>query len=77
MYSIYWGVERPEKDILNKSCYCFVDIESQEKIKKSVEHLFNYPNHYLCETIFIKDSEKIVKKYYDDIINEIKTILNI
>jgi len=72
---IYWGVELPEKNIINEKCYCFVDVDNEKNLKTQIKYLFENTDNFICENIFIKDSEKVVKTYYDDIINQIKYIL--
>lgn len=74
---IYWGIDLPEKNILNKKCYCFVDINSDEDIKNKIKYLFENSNDFICDNVFCDGAKEILNTYYNDIIKSIKKIIKL
>ena len=62
---IYWGIDIPEKDILNPDSYCFV---SNDNIKQSINHLFSNNENYKVTNIFTENAKDIINTYYTIII---------
>lgn len=70
---IYWAINEPEKDILNKSKYCFIkNINDNNEVKAKIKYLIENNNIYLKENIFNNNAKNIIYNYYNDIVNEIK-----
>lgn len=67
---IYWAIDRPEKDIIEEKCYCFVDIKKD--ISEKINHVINNREEYYLERIFKPEAGKVVSRYYYDIIEGIK-----
>jgi len=72
---IYWGVDLPEKDLINKNCYCFVNIKDKKDIETKINDIIVNKKKYIVDNIFTVDAEKILKKYYDTLKDEIKKLL--
>lgn len=72
---IYWAIDYPEHEILNKQCYCFIDVNDNNDIQTKIHNVVNNKNNYIITNIFKENSEKIVKEYYDNIIQGIITYL--
>lgn len=65
---LYWGVDLPEKELLNPNCYLFVkDINDSELVKCKVRDIVNNKNNYVVDNIFNENAKDILKKYYDDV----------
>ena len=67
---IYWAIDKPEKDILDEKCYCFVDVKKD--ISEKINHVINNKDEYYLERIFKPEAGKVIEKYYNDIIEGIK-----
>lgn len=74
---IYWGVDFPEKNIINKQSYCFINVNVPENIKTQIKNLFHNPDNFICDRIFCEGAKEIIDTYYKDIILCIKNILKI
>ncbi len=73
---IYWAIDLPEKDIINTNKYCFCNIENKEDMSKSIEDVVKFPEKYLKGKLFTDNAKNIVNSYYEDLINNIKKLLN-
>ena len=73
---IYWAIDLPEKDIINTNKYCFCNIENKEYMSKSIEDVVKFPEKYLKGKLFTDNAKNIVNSYYEDLINNIKKLLN-
>jgi len=73
---IYWAIDLPEKDIINTNKYCFCNIENKEDMSKSIEDVVKFPEKYLEGKLFTDNAENIVNSYYQNLINNIKNLLN-
>ena len=73
---IYWGIDLPEKDIINPGCYQFVNVLNKglmvEQIKYAVE---NY-DKMQSQPVFSENAKEIVKEYYTVLIDQIKKYLS-
>jgi hypothetical protein len=60
---IYWGVDKPEKDLIcqNKYIYCNLNDKDNVKIKQSID---SYKNFY-DGPIFTQDAKYIIDHYYE------------
>jgi len=73
---IYWAIEEPEKEILNKNKYCFIkNINDKNEVFIKIKDVVENKNKYLYGNIFNKYSYEIISKYYDDLKEEIKKLL--
>ena len=74
---LYWAIDLPEKDIINTNKYCFCNINNKENMKKSIEDVVKFPEKYLKGNLFTNNAKNIVNNYYEDLIYNIKILLNI
>jgi alpha(1,3/1,4) fucosyltransferase len=70
---IYWAIDEPEKEILNKNKYCFVtNINDKNEVSEKIKDVIENPEKYLEGNIFNKDAYDTLDKYYNTFISEIK-----
>ena len=73
---IYHAIEEPEKDILNKNKYCFInDVNNKEEVETKIKDVIENPDKYTNGNIFNENSYKIISQYYNDLMEEIKKLL--
>jgi hypothetical protein len=73
---IYYAIDEPEKDILNNNKYCFIrDVNNKEEVEIKIKDVIENPEKYTDGNIFNENSYKIIKLYYDNLIDEIKRLL--
>lgn len=73
---IYWAIEEPEKEILNKNKYCFIkNINDTNEVKRKIKDAVEIPEKYLEGNIFNDTAYEVIGTYYDDLIEEIKRLL--
>lgn len=73
---IYWGTDYPEKEILNKQSYCFVDIENECIMKEQLNNLFSNTDSFIVDRLFNTNANDVLHTYYSEIISEIKNLFN-
>ena len=74
---LYWAIDLPEKDLINKNKYCFCDIDNPIKLKENIKHAIENPNYYLEGNVFTDDAPDIISNYYNTLISNIKIKLNL
>lgn len=74
---IYWASETPEPGILNEDCYYLADLTDGKKLDREIRDVLTMPEKYKPDKLFTSAAPEIIKKYYNDIIFEMKQILNI
>jgi len=72
---IYWAINLPEIDIINRNKYCFCNIYDKENMTKSIEDAVKFPEKYLKGNLFTDNAKNIVDNYYKDLIYNIKRLL--
>ncbi len=73
---IYWAIDEPEKEILNKNKYCFIkNINDKNEVTEKIKEVVEDPDKYLEGNIFNNNAYKITGNYYNDLIEEIKKLL--
>ena len=70
---IYWATDRPEQDIIEEKCYCFVDVKKD--ISEDIKNVIENREDYYMDKIFKPNAYKVIGKYYNDVINGIKKYL--
>ncbi len=78
---IYWAIDKPEKEIINEKCYCWIKNEEnnfnetifENKIKDVIEN----KTEYIKENIFIPQSKYIIDNMYKTLKNQIEIILKL
>jgi len=76
---IYWASEYPETNIINKNKYIFCDPNNIEKLEKTIDDAVKNEDirqTYLKGELFTKDAGIHIKKFYDDLKNNIKQQLD-
>ena len=73
---IYWAINQPEEDIINKNKYCFCDIYNRENLEKQIKDVFENPNKYLIGNIFKDDANIYVDKLYNTLREQMKLCLD-
>lgn len=73
---IYWAINLPEIDVINRNKYCFCNIENKEDMSKSIHDVVKFPEKYLKGKLFTDNAQSIVDSYYQNLINNIKNLLN-
>ena len=76
---IYWAAEYPETNIINKNKYIFCDPSNIEKLEKTIDDAVKNEDirqTYLKGDLFTKDAGIHIKKFYDDLKNNIKQQLD-
>lgn len=71
---IYWAINKPEKDILNENCYCFVSLKRDE-LSCQIEDVVNNRNKYIVNSIFKPGALNVIKGYYNLLKTEIMKLL--
>ena len=73
---LYWGVNYPEQEIINRNKYCFCHIYNDDKLDKQIEDLVKNPEKYLAGNIFKDDAGIYINNFYTSLIEQIKVCLN-
>lgn len=68
---LYWGVDLPEVEIINKNKYCFCDINNKEGLEKSVHSVCNNPTQYIEGELFTKNAGKQIQLFYSILLENI------
>lgn len=61
---LYWAIDLPEPEIINKNKYCFCDINNKDLLEKSIENVCKNPNQYIDGDLFTKNAGKRVQLFY-------------
>lgn len=73
---LYWGISKPEPDLLNDKCYCFINIKDTNDVKNKIKNVCENKNTFTKEKIFLENSENIIKNYYENLKEQILILLN-
>jgi len=68
---LYWGHDLPEKNILNTNKYVFYNNDNEENFENNLLHTEQF--HY--EYVFYPSAKHVISKYYQDVIDQIKSKL--
>lgn len=75
---IYWAITEPEQNILNKNKYCFIqNINDKAEVEKKIKDVIKHPDKYLEGNIFNTNALEVIGTYYDDVIQELKRLMDI
>ncbi|MAV65084.1 MAG: hypothetical protein CMG00_07845 [Candidatus Marinimicrobia bacterium] len=72
---LYWAIDFPEIEIINKNKYCFCDINDKELLKKSVYHAVLNPKQYIQGDLFTKDAGQKIELFYSTLLKNILSIM--
>jgi alpha(1,3/1,4) fucosyltransferase len=68
---LYWAIDSPEPEIINKNKYCFCDINNKEELEKSIYNVCNNPNQYIDGELFTKNAGVQVHRFYSTLLENI------
>ena len=74
---LYWAIDLPEKDLINKNKYCFCDIDNPNELNIQINHAMKNPDYYLEGNVFTDDAPDIISNYYTTLIKNINIKLNL
>ena len=74
---LYWAIDFPEVDIINKNKYCFCNINNKEELEKSIYNVTNNPNQYIEGELFTKNAGEKIKQFYSTLLENILIYLQI
>jgi len=73
---LYWAIDLPEPEIINKNKYCFCDINNKDSLEKSIHNVTNNPNQYIEGELFTKNAGKKIQLFYSILLENIMLFLN-
>jgi len=68
---LYWAVDVPEPEIINKNKYCFCDINNKDSLEKSIHNVTNNSIQYIEGELFTKNAGKQVQLFYSTLLENI------
>lgn len=74
---LYWAIEYPEQEIINKNKYCFCNLNNKESFEKAIHNVSNNPNHYIEGELFTKDAGEKIQQFYSILLENILLKLNV
>lgn len=72
---LYWAVDLPEPEIINKNKYCFCDINNKDSLEKSIHNVNNNPNKYIEGELFTKNAGEKIQLFYSTLLENLRTLL--
>lgn len=73
---VYWGHDRPEKDIINSNKYCYADINNKQEMHRSIVDCVKNPNKYTQGNFFTNHAKEHVQRMYNNLTSKILQQLN-
>lgn len=68
---LYWGVDLPEQEIINKNKYCFCNINNRELFEKSIHYVYTNPSCYIEGELFTKNAGEKIQTFYSTLLENI------
>ena len=68
---LYWAVNLPEPEIINKNKYCFCNINNNDSLEKSIENVCKNPNQYIEGELFKKNAGEKIQLFYSTLLENI------
>tara|TARA_Y100000389_G_C17450808_1_gene514659 strand:- start:603 stop:1490 length:888 start_codon:yes stop_codon:yes gene_type:complete len=68
---LYWAIDFPEPEIINKNKYCFCDVNNKESIEKSINDVVLHKEKYLDGELFTPDAGEKVQLFYSTLLDSI------
>ena len=72
---LYWAVDLPEPEIINKNKYCFCDVNNKEALEKSIEYVCKNLNQYIEGELFTKNAGEKIQLFYSILLENIMLCL--
>jgi hypothetical protein len=73
---LYWAIDVPEPEIINKNKYCFCDINDKDSVEKSIYNVTNNPNQYTEGDLFTKNAGDQMQLFYFTLLENISLFLH-
>ena len=73
---LYWAVDLPEPEIINKNKYCFCDINNKEILEQSIENVCKNPTQYIDGELFTKNAGKQIQLFYSILLENVLLKIN-
>ena len=68
---LYWAINLPEPEIINKNKYCFCDINNNESLKSSIHDACINQSRYIEGNLFTENSGKQIQTFYSTLLENI------
>tara|TARA_B110000858_G_scaffold197484_1_gene259297 strand:- start:3741 stop:4625 length:885 start_codon:yes stop_codon:yes gene_type:complete len=68
---LYWAIDLPEPEIINKNKYCFCDINNNISLKSSIHDACTNPSRYIEGDLFTKDAGEKIQLFYSTLLENI------
>lgn len=72
---LYWAIEHPEPNIINKNKYCFCDINNKEKLTENINDVIENSNKYIEGNIFKDDAKNEIQLFYSTLLENIRLFI--
>ncbi len=73
---LYWAIDLPEVEIINKNKYCFCDTNNKEELEKSIENVCKNPNQYIEGELFTKNAGENIQIFYSTLLENMLLKIN-
>jgi hypothetical protein len=73
---LYWAIDFPEPEIINRNKYCFCDVNNKEVLEKSIYNVTNNPNQYIEGELFTKNAGNHIQLFYSTLLENILLKIN-
>ena len=74
---LYWAIDLPEVEIINKNKYCFCDINNKVSLEKSIHNVSNNPKQYIEGELFTKNAGENIQIFYSILLDNILLKINV
>jgi len=68
---LYWGIDKPEFDLINNNKYCFCPIENKLLLKENILNCIKNKYAFLSGLVFKENAKTTIKDYYETLFQEI------
>lgn len=72
---LYWAIDLPEQEIINKNKYCFCDINNKKALEQSIHNVCTNPLEYIEGELFTKYAGEKIQSFYSVLLENILSCL--
>jgi hypothetical protein len=72
---LYWAIDLPEVDIINKNKYCFCDVSIREGVEKSIRDAVECPEKFIKGNLFTENAGHHVSTFYSTLLDNMRKFL--
>lgn len=72
---IYWGIDHPETNIINKNKYCFCDVRSKDVVSESIRDVTENPSKYTHGDLFTPQASEEIQMFYTSLKEAIESFI--